>query len=153
MTVKIPASLIPLIRYHVDMENGIFERTSLNDIKPIQIKYTSSVKDEARNNLFTPDKVLKKYIDDHKDADNQTVYFPANKWSGGELGDVVAEFEPADTNSYYYFQKNHAYLHGQGMHPARDGKAAGQRRLLLQGRVCGDGRKRQAEGRLCRCGV
>ena len=105
VTVKIPASLIPLIRYHVDMENGIFERTSLNDIKPIQIKYTSSVKDEARDNLFTPDKVLKKYIDDHKDADNQTVYFLANKWSGGELGDVVAEFEPADTNSYYYFQK------------------------------------------------
>ena len=105
VTVKIPASLISLIRYHVDMENGIFERTSLNDIKPIQIKYTSSVKDEARNNLFTPDKVLKKYIDDHKDADNQTVYFLANKWSGGELGDVVAEFEPADTNSYYYFQK------------------------------------------------
>ena len=105
VTVKIPASLIPLIRYHVDMENGIFERTSLNDIKPIQIKYTSSVKDEARNNLFTPDKVLKKYIDDHKDADNQTVYFLANKWSGGELGDIVAEFEPADTNSYYYFQK------------------------------------------------
>ena len=105
VTVKIPASLIPLIRYHVDMENGIIERTSLNDIKPIQIKYTSSVKDEARNNLFTPDKVLKKYIDDHKDADNQTVYFLANKWSGGELGDVVAEFEPADTNSYYYFQK------------------------------------------------
>ena len=105
VTVKIPASLIPLIRYHVDMENGIFERTSLNDIKPIQIKYISSVKDAARNNLFTPDKVLKKYIDDHKDADNQTVSFLANKWSGGELGDVVAEFEPADTNSYYYFQK------------------------------------------------
>ncbi len=105
VTVKIPASLIPLIRYHVDMKNGIFERTSLGDIKPIQIKYTSSVKDEARNNLFTPDKVLKKYIDDHKDADNQTVSFLANKWSGGELGDVVAEFEPADTNSYYCFQK------------------------------------------------
>ena len=105
VTVKIPASLIPLIRYHVDMENGIFERTSLNDIKPIQIKYTSSVKDAARNNLFTPDDGLKKYIEKHKGADNQTVYFLANKWSGAELGDVVAEFEPADTNSYYYFQK------------------------------------------------
>ena len=105
VTVKIPASLIPLIRYHVDMENGIFERTSLNDIKPIQIKYTSSVKDAARNNLFTPDDGLKKYIEKHKGADNQTVYFLANKWSGGELGDVVAEFEPADTNSYYYFHK------------------------------------------------
>ena len=105
VTVKIPASLIPLIRYHVDMENGIFERTSLNDIKPIQIQYTSSVKDAARNDLFTPDDGLKKYIEKHKGADNQTVYFLANKWSGGELGDVVAEFEPADTNSHYYFQK------------------------------------------------
>ena len=105
VTVKIPASLIPLIRYHVDMEKGIFEHTSLNDIKPIQVKYTSSVKGEARNNLFTPDKELEEYIDTHKDADNQTVSFLANKWSGGELGDVVAEFEPAKTNSYYYFQK------------------------------------------------
>ena len=107
VTVKIPASLIPLIRYHVDMEKGIFEHTSLSDIKPIQIKYTSSVKDDARGNLFTPDKVdgLKDYIDAHKGAGSQTVSFLANKWSGGELGDVVAEFEPADTNSYYYFQK------------------------------------------------
>lgn len=107
VTVKIPASLIPLINYHIDMEKGIFERTSLNDIKPIQIKYTSSVKDDARNNLFTPNEVvgLKDYIDAHKDADGQTVFFLANKWSGGELGDVVAEFEPADSNSYYYFQK------------------------------------------------
>ena len=73
--------------------------------RAIQIKYTSSVKDAARNNLFTPDDGLKKYIEKHKGADNQTVYFLANKWSGAELGDVVAEFEPADTNSYYYFQK------------------------------------------------
>ncbi len=107
VTVKIPASLIPLIRYHVDMEKGIFEHTSLSDIKPIQIKYTSGVKDDARGNLFTPDKVdgLKDYIDAHKGAGSQTASFLANKWSGGELGDVVAEFEPADTNSYYYFQK------------------------------------------------
>lgn len=31
--------------------------------------------------------------------------FYANKWSGGALGDTVATFEPADTNRYYYFQK------------------------------------------------
>lgn len=105
VTVKIPASLIPLVRYHVDMEKGIFEHTSLDDIKPIQVKYTSSVKDAARNNLFTPDKELEEYIGTHKGTDNQAVFFLANKWSGGEPGDVVAEFEPAKTNSYYYFQK------------------------------------------------
>lgn len=31
--------------------------------------------------------------------------FYANKWAAGALGDTVATFEPADTNRYYYFQK------------------------------------------------
>lgn len=31
--------------------------------------------------------------------------FYANKWKTGALGDTVANFEPADTNRYYYFQK------------------------------------------------
>ena len=31
--------------------------------------------------------------------------FYANKWAAGDLGNTVATFEPADTNRYYYFQK------------------------------------------------
>ena len=105
VTVKVPASLIPLRRFTVDESAGTFVVDATDAISPIRVTYASSVKSIARNNLFTPDDGLKKYIEKHKGADNQTVYFLANKWLGGELGDVVAEFEPADTNSYYYFQK------------------------------------------------
>lgn len=108
VTVKIPASLIPLRAYKVDTAAGTFEVKDIDGVSPIRVTYTSSVKPVARQNLFTPDKVpgLPGYIDGHWDRDADTVYFLANKWSGGEMGDTVAEFEPADTNSYYYFQKD-----------------------------------------------
>lgn len=67
------------------------------------------MKKVALDNLFTPEKVtgLKDYIESNTAVANgtKTVSFYANKWSGGALGDTVATFEPADTNRYYYFQK------------------------------------------------
>ena len=106
VTVKIPAALIPLREYKVDKAKGTFEVEPIGSVSPIRVVYTSSVKDTARQNLFTPGEVLSDYIESHRDPESDTVYFLANKWSGGELGDTVAEFEPADTNSYYYFQKD-----------------------------------------------
>ena len=108
VTVKIPAALIPLREYKVDKAKGTFEVEDIGAVSPIRVVYTSSVKDMARQNLFTPDEVegLSDYIESHRDPESDTVYFLASKWSGGELGDTVAEFEPADTNSYYYFQKD-----------------------------------------------
>lgn len=68
------------------------------------------MKSVALDNLFTPEKVtgLKTYIEKNTtvaDDDSKTVSFYANKWKTGALGDTVATFEPADTNRYYYFQK------------------------------------------------
>lgn len=104
VTVNIPASLIPLS--HFKTVDGKF---SVDTVKPIQVKYASSVKKVALDNLFTPEKVtgLKDYIESNTAVANgtKTVSFYANKWSGGALGDTVATFEPADTNRYYYFQK------------------------------------------------
>lgn len=105
VTVKIPASLIPL--RHFKITDGVL---TVDDTEPIQVNYTSSVKRDALDNLFTPEKVagLKGYIESNTiTAENgsKTVNFYANKWSGGALGDTVATFEPADTNRYYYFQK------------------------------------------------
>ena len=75
------------------------------------MNYTSSVKKDALNNLFTPKNVpgLEDYIKSNTtttENDSKTVSFYANKWSDSELGDTIANFEPADTNRYYYFQKN-----------------------------------------------
>lgn len=104
VTVNIPASLIPLS--HFKTVDG---KLSVGTVKPIQVKYASSVKKVALDNLFTPEKVtgLKDYIESNTAVANgtKTVSFYANKWSGGALGDTVATFEPADTNRYYYFQK------------------------------------------------
>lgn len=104
VTVNIPASLIPLS--HFKTVDG---KLSVDNVKPIQVKYASSVKSAALDNLFTPEKVagLKDYIEHSTTVvdGTKTVSFYANKWSGGALGDTVATFEPADTNRYYYFQK------------------------------------------------
>ena len=104
VTVNIPASLIPLS--HFKTVDG---KLSVDNVKPIQVKYASSVKSVALDNLFTPEKVtgLKNYIEHNTTVvdGTKTVSFYANKWSGGALGDTVATFEPADTNRYYYFQK------------------------------------------------
>lgn len=104
VTVNIPASLIPLS--HFKTADG---KLSVDNVKPIQVKYASSVKSAALDNLFTPEKVagLKNYIEHNTTVVDgaKTVNFYANKWSGGALGDTVATFEPADTNRYYYFQK------------------------------------------------
>ena len=104
VTVSIPASLIP--QSHFKNEDG---KLSVDSAQPIRVKYASSVKKAALDNLFTPEKVtgLKDYIKNNTTVANgaKTVNFYANKWSRGELGDTVATFEPADTNRYYYFQK------------------------------------------------
>lgn len=104
VTVSIPASLIP--QSHFKNEDG---KLSVDSAQPIRVKYASSVKSAALDNLFTPEKVtgLKDYIEHNTTVVDRTntVNFYANKWSGGALGDTVATFEPADTNRYYYFQK------------------------------------------------
>ena len=103
--VKIPASLIPLRKFDVDETKGTLK---VNDVKPIRVKYASSVKDIARKNLFTPDEALKKYIEKNKtdEQGSKSVAFYANKWSRDpDLGDTIANFKPATTNRYYFFQK------------------------------------------------
>lgn len=105
VTVKIPASLIPL--RHFKITDGVL---TVDDTEPIRVNYTSSVKRDALDNLFAPEKVagLKGYIESNTiTAENgsKIVNFYANKWNAGALGDTIANFEPADTNRYYYFQK------------------------------------------------
>lgn len=104
VTVSIPASLIPLSHFKT-----VEGKLSVDSAQPIRVKYTSSVKSTALDNLFTPEKVtgLKDYIENNTTVANgaKTVNFYANKWAAGDLGNTVATFEPADTNRYYYFQK------------------------------------------------
>lgn len=126
VTVSIPASLIPLS--HFKTVDG---KLSVDSAQPIRVKYTSSVKSVALDNLFTPEKVtgLKDYIEHNTTVVDgaKTVNFYANKWSGGALGDTVATFEPADTNRYYYFQKQTPiYADKDCTQPAKGSALAGE---------------------------
>ncbi len=105
VTVKIPASLIPL--RHFKIKDGML---TVDNTEPVRVSYTSSVKKDALDNLFTPEQVvgLEDYIKSNTTTakdDSKTVNFYADKWKNGALGDTIANFEPADSNRYYYFQK------------------------------------------------
>lgn len=126
VTVKIPASLIP--QSHFKNEDG---KLSVDSAQPIRVKYTSSVKSAALDNLFTPEKVtgLKDYIEHNTTVVDgaKTVNFYANKWAAGALGDTIANFEPADTNRYYYFQKQTPiYTDKACTQPAKGSALAGE---------------------------
>lgn len=95
--VKIPAALIPLRHFQIDESAGT---GNVDMTFPIRVFFESSVKEDVESALANPDAALAAYIEANAAGDG--VAFYANKWSGGEDGDVLAAFTPAKSNSYYY---------------------------------------------------
>lgn len=100
--VKVPASLIPLRNFAIDLAK---DTMSVSNTTPISVLYSSGVKPAALDLLENPDDAMKAYVEKNTDATGK-VSFYANKWTGKETGDVVATFEPAAGNSYYYFTQD-----------------------------------------------
>lgn len=100
--VKVPASLIPLRNFAIDLAK---DTMSVSNTTPISVLYSSGVKPAALDLLENPDDAMKAYMEKNTDAAGK-VSFYANKWTGKETGDVVATFEPAADNSYYYFTQD-----------------------------------------------
>ncbi len=100
--VKVPASLIPLRNFAIDLAK---DTMSVSDTAPISVLYSSGVKPAALDLLENPDDAMKAYMEKNTDATGK-VNFYANKWTGKETGDVVATFQPAAGNSYYYFTQD-----------------------------------------------
>ena len=100
--VKVPASLIPLRNFAIDLAK---DTMSVSNTTPISVLYSSGVKPAALNLLENPDDAMKAYMEKNTDATGK-VNFYANKWTGKETGDAVATFEPAGGNSYYYFTQD-----------------------------------------------
>ena len=101
--VKVPASLIPLRNFAIDLAKGTM---SVSDTTPISVLYSSGVKPAALDLLENPDDAMKAYMAKNTDPETGQVNFYANKWSGEKTGDAVATFEPAVGNSYYYFTQD-----------------------------------------------
>ena len=100
--VKVPASLIPLRNFAIDLAK---DTMSVSNTTPISVLYSSGVKPAALDLLENPDDAMKAYMANNTDATGK-VNFYANKWTGKETGDAVATFEPATGNSYYYFTQD-----------------------------------------------
>ena len=101
--VKVPASLIPLRNFAIDLAK---DTMSVSDTTPISVLYSSGVKPAALDLLENPDDAMKAYMEKNTDPETGKVNFYANKWTGKETGDAVATFEPAVGNSYYYFTQD-----------------------------------------------
>lgn len=100
ITVKIPASLIPL-RYF-EVEDG---EMTIRDAYPIRVFYSVSLKEEVQVALAngTADADLQNYISEHLNATDGTASFYSNAYTSGDRGTTTAVFTPASTNSFYYF--------------------------------------------------
>lgn len=96
--VKVPAALIPLRSYNVDQKSMTM---TVSDIKPINVVYTSSLKLGVENLLANPDDTMSKYLQANSQDGKASFY--SNDWEQGYLGSTIANFEPSNDNTYYYF--------------------------------------------------
>lgn len=102
VTVKIPASLIPLRAFSVDAEKGTGSATLTF---PIRVFFGSSLKDKVAALLASPDADMTDYLAHHTATDGR-VEFLANAWSGFDDGNACASFTPAASNGYYYIRED-----------------------------------------------
>ncbi len=123
VTVKIPASLIPLRAFEVDAEKGTGSATLTF---PIRVFFGSSLKDEVADLLASPDADMSDYLAHHTASDGRAEFL-ANAWSGGDDGDACASFTPAASNGYYYIHEDtpifeDAALTARASYPLQGGK-------------------------------
>lgn len=117
LTVKIPASVIPIRVNEVDVKvDGTVERNESNNAYPLRLVYGVSLKDNVvENGVVNTNVVSRDYINKHSSGDG-TVRFYTNWYSGDKrtgadgsqttVGDANVIFEPADDNPFYYVQEN-----------------------------------------------
>lgn len=107
VTVKIPASLIPLRYYEIDKDGNM----TIDETFPMRLFYDVSLKDGVAEKIENPDALLQAYIDANKD-DEGHVNFYTNKYDKDSQDEdsegvgAYSHFEPASTNDFYYFQNN-----------------------------------------------
>ena len=122
VTVKIPANLIPLRYYEVTKDNKI----TIDNTNPFRLFYDVSLKAAAEKKLERPDEAMEAYIAENSNEDGQVAFY-ANKYDkkssnrGSEGIGAYANFTPASTNDFYYFQKDEIlYTDEACTHPEKD---------------------------------
>lgn len=122
VTVKIPANLIPLRYYEVTKDNKI----TIDNTYPCRLFYDVSLKAAAEKKLERPDEAMEAYIAENSNEDGQVAFY-ANKYDkkssnrDSEGIGAYANFTPASTNDFYYFQEDEIlYTDEACTHPEKD---------------------------------
>ncbi len=103
VTVKIPASLIPLRYFDVTSDNGVIniEKT---EAYPIRVFYNvaldENIAKKVENGTFNDTEYLNSNVADGK------ISFYSNNYAGGDYGTTIASFVPSNNNNFYYFTEN-----------------------------------------------
>lgn len=105
ITVKIPASLIPMRHYAVDTDNGTM---TVSDTYPIRLFYGVSLKKAAEAALENPqDENYSALVKSQTSENGKTIDFYSNNFiKGAQEGTTEATFTPSDGNKFYYYPVN-----------------------------------------------
>lgn len=118
LTMKIPASLIPLVHDTIELNNdGTVKTFDEQTMYPMRLVYSvglqSSIKDNAGNVDYS--KISSEYLANpiHQDGNGNILFF-SNYYDGKNLsltddktaGNAYVEYEPAHDNSYYFLQED-----------------------------------------------
>lgn len=105
--VEIPAAMIPIKMYRVNIDKDGKATTTLTDTAPIRVFYNVKLKNGVREALGNPDEALQNYIANNtKDG---KVQFYSNLWHSKndvKVADATSNFVPAKNNDFYYFQRD-----------------------------------------------
>ena len=125
VTVKIPATLIPLRNFKVTTTDAKSEM-AIGEALPLRIFYGVSIKPGVRNAVLsgTADDALRAYIKNNGEGGKTAFY--SNFYNGmivagdKQLGNTTATFVPSKANSFYYFTEDTAlYTDGACAQPLR----------------------------------
>lgn len=115
VTVKVPAGLIPLRKFDVDVKQGT-STMNVAETYPLHVFYNVSIKPEVKDAIVgglgdsPADAKLKTYIEKHLDSKGQALFYSnfynKAKLDGAALGDTTATYAPAKGNSFYYFTED-----------------------------------------------
>ena len=132
VTVKIPATLIPLRNFKVTTTDAKSEM-AIGEAFPLRIFYGVSIKPGVRNAVLggTADDALRAYIKNNSEGGKTAFY--SNFYNGmivaGDklLGNTTATFVPSKANSFYYFTEDTAlYTDGACAQPLRTEPVSGK---------------------------
>lgn len=132
VTVKVPATLIPLRNFKVESNDGA-SSMGIAEAFPLRIFYGVGIKPGVRNAVLsgTADDALRAYIKNNSEGGKTAFY--SNFYNGmivagdKQLGNTTATYVPSKANSFYYFTEDTAlYTDGACAQPLRTEPVSGE---------------------------